>query len=169
MQDVGKALTAQHELPRHLGHEGRSFPLIEALCKRLRVPNDCKQLALLVAAEHGNIHRSLELNAMGCLHLLMRCDALRQSSRFEAVLICCQADTQGRLGFENKPYLQIERLLLALKAAKSVQGNSVIAQLKNKIAQFAVTGLDVTPSTQQIAQAIQTARVDAIQLALNNI
>ncbi|MEN9912543.1 MAG: hypothetical protein RI956_987 [Pseudomonadota bacterium] len=169
MHDLGKALTAQHELPRHRGHEQRSLPLIEALCKRLRVPNDCKQLALLVAAEHGNIHRSLELNAAGCLRLIMRCDALRQSSRFEAVLTCCQADAQGRLGLETEPYPQMERLLLALKAAKSIQGNNVIIELKTKYLQFATTALDATPSTEQIASAIQTARIDAIQLALNNI
>jgi tRNA nucleotidyltransferase (CCA-adding enzyme) len=119
-----------------------------------------------VAAEHGNIHRSLELNAASCLRLLMRCDALRQSSRFEAVLTCCQADAQGRLGFETEPYPQMERLLLALKAAKSVQGNSVIAQLKVKHTQF--TGLDATPNINQIASAIQAARIDAIQLALDN-
>jgi tRNA nucleotidyltransferase (CCA-adding enzyme) len=164
--DLGKALTAHHELPRHRGHEERSLPLIEALCIRLRIPNACKQLALLVAAEHGNIHRSLELNAASCLRLLMRCDALRQSSRFEAVLTCCQADAQGRLGFETEPYPQMERLLLALKAAKSVQGNSVIAQLKAKHTQF--TGLDATPNINQIASAIQAARIDAIQLALDN-
>ena len=34
-----------------------------ALCERLRVPTDCRELADVVAREHGNIHRSGELGA----------------------------------------------------------------------------------------------------------
>jgi tRNA nucleotidyltransferase (CCA-adding enzyme) len=159
VHDLGKAHTPVSELPRHRGHEGRSLPLIEALCQRLRVPTDCKQLALLVAAEHGNIHRCESLNAESTLRLLMRCDALRQSERFEQALIACQADAQGRLGLEATPYPQATRLRTAHVAAKTVSGGEVVSRLQ---AQY-----DAPPSAERIAQAMQAARVVAIEHALS--
>ncbi len=164
MHDLGKAMTPANELPRHRGHEGRSLPVIESLCQRLRVPTDCRNLALLVAAEHGNIHRSNDLDAAGVVRLLMRCDALRQSARFEAALIACQADAQGRLGFENAAYPQSARLSKALVAAKSVQGGAVIAALKAKMLQ--ATGIDFHPKPEQIARSMETARIQAVALAI---
>jgi tRNA nucleotidyltransferase (CCA-adding enzyme) len=155
VHDLGKALTPADELPRHRGHEGRSLPLIEALCQRLRVPTDCKQLAMLVAAEHGNIHRCESLNAESTLRLLMRCDAIRQTERFEQALIACQADAQGRLGLEATPYPQAARLLAALAAAKSVSGGEVVNGLTAKYGS--------PPNAERIAQAMQAARVAAIE------
>jgi tRNA nucleotidyltransferase (CCA-adding enzyme) len=157
VHDLGKAQTPADELPRHRGHEGRSLPLIRALCDRFRIPNDCRELALLVAAEHGNIHRSESLNADSLLRLLMRCDAIRQSARFEQTLLACQADAQGRLGLETTPYPQAPRLLAALAAAKGVSGGQVVNALKAKYD---------TPSAERIAQAMQSARVVAIEQVL---
>jgi tRNA nucleotidyltransferase (CCA-adding enzyme) len=160
VHDLGKAQTPAEELPRHRGHEGRSLPLIRALCDRLRIPNDCRELALLVATEHGNIHRCESLNAESLLHLLMRCDAIRQSERFEHALIACQADAQGRLGLEATPYPQAARLLAALVAAKGVSGGEVVNGLKAKYE---------TPSAEHIAQAMQAARVVAIERVLGSL
>jgi hypothetical protein len=61
-------------VPRHIGHEQRSARLLLQVCERWRVPNDCKELAEVVGREHGNIHRSHELNAAAQLRLLERCD-----------------------------------------------------------------------------------------------
>jgi tRNA nucleotidyltransferase (CCA-adding enzyme) len=158
VHDLGKAQTPADEFPRHRGHEGYSLPLIRALCERLRVPTDCKDLALLVAAEHGNIHRSESLNAESTLRLLMRCDAIRQSARFEQALIACQADAQGRLGLETTPYPQAARLLAALAAAKAVSGAEVVNGLKAKYD---------APSAERIAQAMQAARVTAIERVMS--
>jgi tRNA nucleotidyltransferase (CCA-adding enzyme) len=159
VHDLGKAHTPADELPRHRGHEGRSLPLIRALCERLRVPTDCKQLAVLVAAEHGNIHRCESLNADSTLRLLMRCDAIRQSERFEQALTACQADAQGRLGLEATPYPQAARLLAALTAAKAVSGGEVVQALKAKY--------ENPPNAERIAQAMQAARVAAIERVLS--
>ena len=159
VHDLGKAQTPVQELPRHRGHEGRSLPLIRALCDRLRAPNDCRELALLVAAEHGNIHRCQQLDAAATLRLLMRCDALRQPQRFELALLACQADAQGRTGFEQAPYPQAPHLRTALAAAQTVQGGAVVAALTEKLAQY-----DSKPSAESIAQAIAAARVVAIEL-----
>jgi tRNA nucleotidyltransferase (CCA-adding enzyme) len=121
MHDLGKGSTPADVLPRHLGHEGRSVKLLHTVCERLRVPNDCKELAEVVAREHGNIHRSGDLNPEAVMRLLERCDAIRQPERFVQVLQACECDARGRQGFEEAAYPQAVRLLQAQKAALSVE------------------------------------------------
>lgn len=118
--DLGKGTTPAEVLPRHLGHEGRSVQLLRGLNERLRVPNDCRELAELVAREHGNVHRSHELGAAALLRLLERCDALRKPERFALALLACECDARGRLGFEESPYAPRPRLLAALARVQAV-------------------------------------------------
>jgi tRNA nucleotidyltransferase (CCA-adding enzyme) len=61
--DLGKGSTPSDVLPRHIGHEQRSVKLVHALCERWRVPAACRELAEVVAREHGNVHRSGEIGA----------------------------------------------------------------------------------------------------------
>jgi tRNA nucleotidyltransferase (CCA-adding enzyme) len=123
--DLGKATTPEDVLPRHIGHEGRSVDLLKPLCERLRVPNECRDLALLVAREHGNIHRVMETGAAGVVRLLERCDAIRKPGRFAEALQACEADARGRLGFEAREYPQAERLRVALVAARAVDAGAI--------------------------------------------
>ena len=123
--DLGKATTPEDVLPRHIGHEGRSVDLLKPLCERLRVPNECRDLALLVAREHGNIHRVMETGAAGVVRLLERCDAIRKPGRFAEALQACEADARGRLGFEARDYPQAERLRVALVAARGVDAGAI--------------------------------------------
>lgn len=126
--DLGKGTTPADVLPRHIGHEQRSEKLTRALCTRWRVPVECKELAELVAREHGNIHQSLGFGAEAVLRLLVRCDALRRPERFLLALQACECDARGRLGKEDETYAQGPRLALLLKAAQSVDGAAVSAQ-----------------------------------------
>jgi tRNA nucleotidyltransferase (CCA-adding enzyme) len=154
MHDLGKGTTPADVLPRHIGHEGRSVKLLQKVCERLRVPSDCKELAEVVAREHGNIHRSAELGPEALMRLLERCDAIRQAERFALVLQACECDARGRLGFEEAAYPQAERLLKAQQAALSVE-TAPIAQTA------AAEGLKGPQIGLQIAQA----RIAAIALA----
>jgi tRNA nucleotidyltransferase (CCA-adding enzyme) len=155
MHDLGKGTTAANVLPRHIGHEGRSVKLLQKVCERLRVPTEGKELAEVVAREHGNIHRSADLNAEAMMRLLERCDAFRQAERFERVLQACECDARGRLGFEEAAYPQAARLLQAQKAALSVE--------TAPIAQAAVAqGL----KGPQIGVRITQARVKAVAASL---
>jgi tRNA nucleotidyltransferase (CCA-adding enzyme) len=126
--DLGKGATPADVLPRHIGHEQRSEKLTRALCTRWRVPVECKELAELVAREHGNIHQSLGFGADAVLRLLVRCDALRRPERFLLTLQACECDARGRLGKEDEAYKQGPRLALLLKAAQSVDSAAVSAQ-----------------------------------------
>jgi len=125
MHDLGKGTTPEDVLPRHIGHEQRSVALLEAVCKRLRVPTDCRDLAVVVAREHGNIHRSEAFGAAALTRLLERCDALRKPARFAEALQACEADARGRLGFGDREYPQTARLMMALEAAASVDAGAV--------------------------------------------
>ncbi len=153
--DLGKGTTPAEVLPRHIGHEERSARLLKGLAERLRVPNDCRELADVVAREHGNIHRSSELSAAALVRLLERCDALRKPSRFEAVLLACECDARGRAGFEERPYPQRVRLLQALAAALSVDTQPIAERARS-------TGA----VGKGIGELIHQARIDAVQAAL---
>ncbi len=118
--DLGKGTTPAETLPRHIGHEQRSVALLRALCERWRVPRECKELAEVVAREHGNIHRSGDFGAAAVLRLLERCDALRRPERFDEVLLACECDARGRLGLDEAPYPQAGRLRAARDAALAV-------------------------------------------------
>ena len=155
MHDLGKGTTPADVLPRHIGHEGRSVKLLQKVCERLRVPTDCKELAEVVAREHGNIHRSAELGSEALMRLLDRCDAIRQPERFSRVLQACECDARGRLGLQESAYPQADRLLKAQKAALSVE--------TAPIAQAAVAqGL----KGPQIGEQISKARVKAVAASL---
>jgi tRNA nucleotidyltransferase (CCA-adding enzyme) len=128
LHDLGKATTPAELLPRHHGHEERSERLLKSLCQRLRVPTECRELAEVVAREHGNIHRSSELGAAALVRLLQRCDAFRKPQRFAEVLLACECDARGRLGFFESSYPQATRLLAALTAAQSVATQPIAEQ-----------------------------------------
>ena len=108
--DLGKGTTDPETLPRHIGHEERSARLLKGLCERLRVPVDCRELADVVAREHGNIHRSGDLGAAALVRLLERCDAIRKPQRFAEILQACACDARGRLGRADEDYPQARRL-----------------------------------------------------------
>jgi len=118
--DLGKGTTPADLLPRHIGHEQRGARLLKALSARLRVPTECHELADVVAREHGNIHRSGELDAAAQVRLLERCDAFRKPARFADALLACECDARGRLGMEDDAYPQRPRLLAALACAQAV-------------------------------------------------
>ena len=150
--DLGKGTTPADVLPRHIGHEQRSSRLLKSVAERLRVPVDCRELADVVAREHGNIHRSGELGAAAVVRLLERCDALRKPARFAEVLLACECDARGRLGLEESAYPQRLRLAAALAAAQSVVTSEIAAQA-------AAQNL----RGPQVGQLIQGARVEAVE------
>ena len=126
--DLGKGTTPKDILPRHIGHEERSVDLLRDVCQRLRVPNDCKELAHIVAKLHGKVHRVEEMRADTVMRLLQDTDAIRQPQRFKEFLLACESDAKGRTGFESKPYPQAEYLLAALQAAQNVDAGLIARQ-----------------------------------------
>ena len=126
--DLGKGTTPPDQWPRHIGHEARSARLLKGLGDRLRVPTDCRELAEVVAREHGHIHGSGALGAAALLRLLERCDALRKPQRFADMLLACECDARGRGGLAESAYPQRARLRQVLDAALAVSTAAVAAQ-----------------------------------------
>jgi tRNA nucleotidyltransferase (CCA-adding enzyme) len=150
--DLGKGTTAAQTLPRHIGHEQRSVRLARALSDRLRVSVACRELAEVVAREHGNVHRSDEFGPPALLRLLERCDALRRPDRFADMLLACECDARGRLGLEEEPYPPRPRLLRALAVVTDVDAAGIAAQ-----------ALERGQSGPSIGEAIRHARLEALE------
>ena len=118
--DLGKGITPEEELPRHIAHEFRGIKLVAAACKRLKAPNQYRDLALKACEYHLHCHRAMELRGKTLLKLLNATDALRRPDRFEAFLLVCEADARGRLGLEDEPYTQADYLREAREIALGV-------------------------------------------------
>lgn len=128
IHDLGKGVTPKDEWPRHIGHEQRSLPLVEALCDRITAPKDYRRLARLAAEYHTHCHRAQELKPNTILKLLRAADAFRKPAQFEQFLLCCEADARGRTGFEDRDYPQADYLRGALKACQSIDNREIAAQ-----------------------------------------
>ena len=123
--DLGKALTPTNVLPRHIGHEGKSKPLVLALCERLGAPTEYRDLAVLTAVYHTHCHRALTLRATTLLELFENLDLFRRPQRLEPFLMACEADARGRTGFEQCDYKPTAFLRKAFALCCVVTGKSV--------------------------------------------
>ena len=150
--DLGKALTPPRYLPKHHGHEHRSSELVEQLCERVRVPGECRDLAMLAARYHGDVHRAQELRPATVLKLLAAADVYRKPGRFEELLAACSCDYHGRSGLETRAYPQADWLRTAAAAARAVDAGGIAHK----------EGGDPA----RIAAAIEAARLGAVAKAL---
>ncbi|MEJ2509473.1 MAG: multifunctional CCA addition/repair protein, partial [Gammaproteobacteria bacterium] len=116
VHDLGKGITPREQWPRHVEHEARGVPLVEALCERYKVPNDFRDLAVLVTRYHLHYHRAAELRPGTLLDLFQSLDAFRRPERFEQFLLACEADARGRPGYEERDFDQ-PKILRAAHAA----------------------------------------------------
>ena len=126
-------------------HEGTA---ITELCKRLRVPTDCRNLAVMTAREHGNVGRALELRPEMIVTLFERCDAFRKPDRFAQMLLAVGCDARSH-DTPQAPYL-----LRALDAARAVNAGEVAARCAENRA--------------KIPEAVHAARVSAVTAALGD-
>ncbi|GAJ75715.1 LOW QUALITY PROTEIN: tRNA nucleotidyltransferase [Vibrio sp. JCM 18905] len=127
VHDLGKGgVTPESEWPSHRMHCHTGLKLIKKLCERVRVPNEFRDLALMVCEQHSNIHRAAELKPQTIIKILNKFDVWRKAERLEDILICCQADHAGRKGLEEKPYPQAEIFTHAYQAAAAVDVQSII-------------------------------------------
>ena len=144
--DLGKGMTPPDILPSHRGHAERGAGIVDALCDRLRAPARFRELARLVARYHGHIHRAAELRPGTLLDLLEAIDAFRRPERLDRVLLACEADYRGRLGFEDRPYPQAGRVREAFQAARAVDASAIAGS-----------------APERVADALRQARVAAIR------
>ena len=148
VHDLGKGTTPADILPRHIWYEMRSVDLLKNVCKRLKVPNDCKELAVIVAKFHGKLHQALNMRPDTLLEFLIELDAIRQPARFADFLKACECDCRGRTGLENCALPEVDLMLKLLKAATSIEAGA-IAQLFSQ--------------PEKIKKAVFDARLQAVK------
>ena len=152
MHDLGKGVTPAELLPQHIGHEARGIHLVKDVCKRLRVPNDCKELAQIVSKFHGKLHQVLQMKPSTLLSFIVELDAIRQPERFKDFLRACEADSRGRTGLENHATPAADLMQKVLAAAMNVDAGAVASAYD---------------APEQIKAAVFEARLDAVKKTLS--
>ena len=153
VHDLGKALSPKEHWPKHHGHGQKGLPVIKSLCERLRIPNEYRDLALLVSDQHQNVHQAFELRSETIIKLFDKADFWRKPERLEQLLLACIADMRGRTGFEHHAYPQGDYLSACFLAANTVDVKAIIA------AGF---------QGAQIKQALNSKRIEVVeQVKLN--
>ena len=148
VHDLGKGSTPKKDWPRHIDHESRGADIVKNVCKRLRVPNEYRDLAERTARFHLHYHRAFELKPATVVKTLVQLDAFRNPERFEKFILASEADARGRPGYENQDYPQSEYLRQALIAAKNID----VSELRK-------LGFE----NQKLANKINEARTNAVQ------
>jgi len=120
VHDLGKGITPDHVLPSHRGHEARGVALVNDVCDRFKVPNDVRQLALVVTEYHLMCHKAQELKPETIVNLLKGVGALKSRDRLEDFILCCEADARGRTGFEDREYPSSDYLRAAVDAISNI-------------------------------------------------
>ena len=120
VHDLGKGITPDHVLPSHRGHEARGVPLVNDVCDRFKVPNDVRQLALVVTEYHLMCHKAQELKPATVVNLLKGVGALKSRDRLEDFILCCEADARGRTGFEDREYPSSDYLRAAVDGISNI-------------------------------------------------
>lgn len=156
LHDLGKGTTPPNHWPHHRAHEERGVPLAEAVCKRLKVSNMYRDIAVMTTREHGNIRRSRELRARTVVLLLERCDAFRRPERFKYVIDATECDLRGRksetVSKENIEFPQRDFWELVFNAANSVDAASIVQSMGSEV--------------DDIPRVLHRARVDAVASAV---
>ena len=151
VHDLGKGATPKDQWPRHIKHEHRGVHLVKALCQRLGVPNDHRDLAILVTGQHLLMHRLDELRPETVLKLLNRLDAFRRPERIESFVLACEADSRGRGNAPKGPYVPAQLLNDYFNAARKID-----------LCDLADSGLDGTARGNEVerrrTEAISTMR-----------
>lgn len=126
---------------------------IEKVCDRLKVPNDCRWLAMAFQREAEYLVRASELSADALLNILKRVDAFRRPDRLEWLLTA--RECLERLWFPMGNLCdQSEVMRLVLQAANAVDCGAIAQVCSDK---------------KQIPEAIHSARVEKIESALKLI
>ncbi len=128
MHDLGKGTTPRSEWPQHIEHEARGAEIVLDVCKRLRVPNEYRDLAERTARYHLHYHRALELKPSTVVKTLERLDAFRKPGRFEKFLLASEADARGRPGYENRSFPQGDFFREAFNVTRQVDVKALLAQ-----------------------------------------
>lgn len=105
VHDLGKGLTSPDAWPKHTDHETNGVPLVHAVCDRLQVPDNYRELAVLVCEYHLYSHRMFDMRPGSAIQWLEKTNMLNDTELRQQFFQACEADARGRTGFEHREYL----------------------------------------------------------------
>lgn len=160
--DFGKAVTWR-EYGNLLGHEEAGVPIAKEFLERMKVPNDYKEIALMVTEHHTRVHCIIgrkgqkDIKPRSLMKLFEQSGILKRPSRALDLANACSIDAAGRGGFNtwHKPYPQADILLASVRAVCDLDVKPISAKLLER----GITG-------PRIGTAIRVERIDAIRKVL---
>lgn len=122
---------------------------IDQVCRRLRVPNECRDLAVMTAREKEVLVNACALPAELIVDLLQRCDAFRKPQRFKELLraVECLEAAEGQERTDRSALLEAQ-----LSAVLKVAAGNIAAEVAARY----------PGQPQRIAQAVRAARIEAL-------
>jgi len=96
VHDLGKGNTPEDILPKHIGHDLRGLALIDALCDRLKAPNEYRDFAKTFCKNHMRCHKMGQMK-LAKQYDLVRClsDNFKNGDILDDFINCTYADTFG--------------------------------------------------------------------------
>lgn len=162
--DLGKRSTFDEFGNLH-GHEEAGVPIVKALCERLHVPNEYRDLALVVTEHHTRVHciesRSGQSPAKPktIMKLLEMTGSLKSKERTYHLATACLMDMCGRGQYSGVMplYPQFHKLLFARDKAMCVDAKAITRKL-----------IDEKGPGEHIGEFIRVARIEAIRQAIKD-
>tara|TARA_R110001583_G_scaffold31978_1_gene108961 strand:- start:26544 stop:27773 length:1230 start_codon:yes stop_codon:yes gene_type:complete len=148
LHDLGKGTTPEAIQPHHYGHEARGEHMARAVSERLKAPTECRDLAVMVAREHGILGQIDILRAETVVKVIERCDALRRPERFRLMLDAAACDYRGRGGERAAPWQPGIRWQQMLDRMRAIDAGRIARECTNKA---------------QIPERIHCARLAAVK------
>lgn len=148
LHDLGKGTTPEAIQPHHYGHEARGEHMARAVSERLKAPTECRDLAVMVAREHGILGQIDILRAETVVKVIERCDALRRPERFRLMLDAAACDYRGRGGERAAPWQPGIRWQQMLDHMRAIDAGRIARECTNKA---------------QIPERIHCARLAAVK------
>ena len=153
LQVIDRAAAEGHELCVRFAVLMLVVPVaqINALSERLRVPNDCRELAVMAAREQVVIENALALSAEELVRLCERCDGLRKPQRFVQLLQAVECDARTR---QERDFPQSAWLQAMLAAVRGVDAGALAQACAQE--------------PKKIPVVIHAARVEAVSNAISS-
>lgn len=127
---------------------------VEQASKRLKVPTECRDLAVMTARDHASVAQALALDAAAIVALLERCDAYRKPARFAQFLVAAGCTRRDVDAAEDDGFAPQRALLAqALDAARGVNAGDIAQRAAGQ--------------PQQIPELVRAARVEAVRATLS--
>lgn len=127
LRDLGKGTSATALLVSQMEEEPLLDP-IKDFCTRLVVPRAHRDLAVLVARFHRDVHAAVDLEPEALLSMLQKIDAFRRQDRFTDFLEACTIDAVVRMRPRDQKYAQVEFIRDICKIVLNVDSEDLLKQ-----------------------------------------